>query len=112
MPIRLSSVTPSRAIGSGFWPGPGDVERDPASFDAANVIWQPNVTDQASGEFRWIGTAAGLTPAMGSGPAYTTLIVDAATTYGHRSVFRHEFGHSITEYFEESRRKPGRVARP
>jgi hypothetical protein len=86
---------------SGWWPGPSDIgdARD-MQFDAVWVIWQPTVVDQATGEALWIGSAAGLTPAMGTSPTYMTLIVDAATTYGHTNVFKHEFGHSITEYFD------------
>ena len=79
--------------------------RDPA-FDAVWVIWQPNVVDQATGEPLWIGSAAGLTPAMGTDQTYMTLIVDAATTYGHLNVFKHEFGHSITEYFDAAGTAP------
>ena len=99
------TLTRLSAIGEGFWPSPWDVERDPA-FDAVIVIWQANVVDQATGQALWIGTAAGLTPAMGTGQTYFAMIVDAANTYGHRNVFKHEWGHSITEYFEAAGTAP------
>lgn len=67
-------------IGDGWWPSPQDTakERDPA-FDSVIVIWQPTVIDQTTNEVLWIGTAAGLTRAMGTTQAYTTLIIEAAT---------------------------------
>jgi F5/8 type C domain-containing protein/Big-like domain-containing protein/beta-propeller repeat-containing protein len=88
-------------LGGGFWPSPSDVQsdRDPA-FDSVIAIWQPTVIDQGSGQQIWIGSAAGLTPAMGTSQMYTTLIIEAATLYGHRNVFKHEWGHSILFYFD------------
>jgi len=99
--------TPSRTLdrlspnGSGWWPSPSDTaaERDPA-FDAVIVIWDPRGTNQTTGQSQWIGSAAGLTPSMGTGQMYTTLIAEAAVSYPHRNVFKHEFGHSILSYFE------------
>jgi hypothetical protein len=84
-----------------WWPSPADTatERDPA-FDSVIVIWQPTVTDQATGQLLWIGNAAGLTPPMGTGQTYTTLIIEAATLYGHLNVFKHEWGHSLLDYYE------------
>jgi hypothetical protein len=37
---------------------------------------------------------------MGTGQTYAAIIVDAATWYGHRNVFRHEWGHSILFFYE------------
>lgn len=97
-PGRLTHLSPS---GGGWWPSPADTanDDDPA-FDSVIVIWQPTVVDQTTGEGLWIGSAAGLTPPMGTGQAYTTLIIEAATTYGHLNVFKHEWGHSILSYFD------------
>ena len=94
-------------IGDGWWPSPQDTaeERDPA-FDSVIVIWQPTVIDQTTNEVLWIGTAAGLTPAMGTTQAYTTLIIEAATLYGHLNVFKHEWGHSLLDYYEAARTAP------
>ena len=77
-------------FGNGWWPSPTDTagERDPA-FDSVIVIWQPTVIDQATGQLLWIGNAAGLTPPMGTGQTYATLIIEAATLYGHVNVFKH-----------------------
>ena len=55
------------------------------------VIWDPRARDQNTGESIWIGSAAGLTPAMGTGQTYMTLIIEA-TGYGHRNVFKRELG--------------------
>jgi len=104
---RLTVRYPQRALtslgshGQGWWPDPASTaqDRDPA-FDSVIVIWDPRATDQNTGEYMWIGSAAGLTPSMGMGQTYTTLIVEAATSYGHRNVFKHEWGHSILEYFD------------
>jgi hypothetical protein len=94
-------------FGDGFWPSQKDIgaQRDRA-FDSVIVIWQPDVTDQDTGEKLWIGNAAGLTPGMGAGPAYTTLIIEAATSYGHLNVFKHEWGHSILSFFEAAGTAP------
>ncbi|HEU5093419.1 MAG TPA: hypothetical protein VFT30_12085, partial [Nitrospira sp.] len=47
----------------------------------------------------WIGGAAGLGPSMGTGQTYAAIIIEA-TGYGHRNVFKHEWGHSILFYFD------------
>jgi hypothetical protein len=93
----LSALAPN---GAGWWPAPENTagDLDPA-FDSVIVIWDPRCTDQLTGQPVWIGSAAGLTPAMGTGQTYTTMIIEAAISYGHRNVFKHEYGHSITEYF-------------
>jgi len=85
----------------GWWPSPGDTaeERDPA-FDSVIVIWDPRTIDQSTGQPIWIGSAAGLTAPMGTGQTYTTLIIEAAYSYGHRNVFKHEWGHSILWFFD------------
>jgi hypothetical protein len=94
----LTELSP---FGSGWWPAPSDTvpERDFA-FDSVLVIWDPNGVDESTGAPVFLGTDAGLTPAMGTGPTYATLIVDAATSYGHLNVFKHEWGHSILEFYE------------
>ncbi len=97
---------PARALteldpyGEGWWPSPANTapERDPA-FDAVLVIWPATGTNVATGQSEWIGSAAGLTPDMGTGQAYVSMIIDAAVNYGHRNVFKHEFGHAVVSYF-------------
>jgi hypothetical protein len=93
----LARLSPN---GGGWWPSPADTaaDRDP-SFDAVIVIWDPRTIDQRSGEAIWIGSAAGLTPSMGTGQTYMSQIIES-TGYGHRNVFKHEWGHSILSYFE------------
>jgi len=94
------ALTKLSSNSSGWWPSPQDTigERDPA-FDSVIVIWDPRTIDLMTGQPIWIGSAAGLTPAMGTGQAYTTIIIEAAYSYGHRNVFKHEWGHSILEFF-------------
>jgi len=94
-------------FGNGWWPSPTDTagERDP-TFDSVIVIWQPTVIDQATGQLLWIGNAAGLTPPMGTGQTYATLIIEAATLYGHVNVFKHEWGHSLLDYYEAAGTSP------
>jgi hypothetical protein len=94
-------------LGDGWWPSPADTapERD-AAFDSVIVIWQPTVVDQDTGQRLWIGNAAGLTPPMGTDQAYTAIIMEAATQYGHRNVFKHEWGHSILFYFDAAGTAP------
>lgn len=86
--------------GEGWWPSPANTapERDP-TFDAVLVIWPATGTNVATGQPEWIGSAAGLTPDMGTGQPYVTMILDAAINYGHRNVFKHEFGHAVLSYF-------------
>lgn len=96
-----SSLTRLTAFYSGWWPGPWDVsaELDPA-FDSVIVIWDPWVLDDATGEITFIGGGAGLSPPLGTGQTYTAILVDAATMYGHRNVFKHEWGHNITSFYD------------
>lgn len=98
--------TPSRTLDTlsrerdGWWPSPADTaaERDQA-FDAVIVIWDPRGIDQATGQPRWIGSADGLTPNMGTGQTYAAIIAETAVSHPYRNVFKHEFGHSILGYF-------------
>jgi hypothetical protein len=85
----------------GWSPAPYQVipDRDPA-FDSVIVIWDPWVLDDATGETIFIGEAAGLAYWMGTGQTYAAIVSDAATSYGHRNVFRHEWGHSILFFYE------------
>ena len=83
-----------------WWPSPAKTaaDRDPA-FDSVLVIWDPRVVDQYTGTPYWIGGAAGLAPSMGTDQTYAAIIIEA-TGYGHRNVFKHEWGHSILSYFD------------
>jgi hypothetical protein len=87
--------------GQGFWPSPANTASDrDRAFDSVIVIWDPRAVDQYTGTSHWIaGGAAGLGPSMGAGQTYCTIIIEA-TGYGHRNVFKHEWGHSILAYFD------------
>jgi HYR domain-containing protein len=81
-------------------PSPGDIASDSdPSFDSVIVIWDPRVVDADTGVHSWIGAAAGLASATGRGQTYTAIIIEA-TGYGHRNVFKHEWGHCILFYFD------------
>ena len=100
----LGSLTP---FGDAWWPSPADTASDrDVAFDSVIVIWQPTVVDQSTGEQRWIGNAAGLAPGMGTGQTYAAIIIEAATLYGHRNVFKHEWGHSILFYYDAAGTAP------
>lgn len=105
--IPEEPLTQLSAFGTKWWPSPVDTEpyRDPA-FDSVIVVWDPRATDQDTGERINLNNAAGLTPNMGTGQAYTSIIVDAAVTYNHRNVFKHEWGHCILDYFEATGASP------
>jgi hypothetical protein len=98
---------PERALtklshaGDGWSPSPWDVsaDGDPA-YDSVIVIWDPVVVDNATGETTWIGAAAGLAYWTGNRQTYTAIISDAVTSYGHRNVLRHEWGHNILYFYE------------
>ena len=87
--------------GTGWWPSPQDTEteRDPA-FDSVIVIWDTRATDLTTNTSKWIGSADGLTPGMGTGQTYFSMQIAAAIHRGHRNVFKHEWGHSILFYFD------------
>ena len=95
-----------RFADSWWWPSPANTapERDPA-FDSVIVIWDPRVVDQYTGTNFWIAGYAGLTPGMGTGQTYAAIIIEA-TGYGHRNVFKHEWGHSILSYFDAAGTAP------
>jgi hypothetical protein len=95
------ALTQLTSYGEGWSPSPWDVtaDLDPA-FDSVIVVWDPWVLDDATGETTFIGAAAGLAHWMETGQTYAAIIVDAATWYGHRNVFRHEWGHSILFFYE------------
>ena len=101
-------LTQLSSLGGGaFWPAPPDtaIDRDP-TYDAAIVIWDPWVTDQATGVRSWVGGGDGLALPVGTGQAYTWINLDGAVRRGHRNVFKHEFGHSITWFFDAAGTAP------
>ena len=100
----LTQLSP---FGDKWWPSPADTAPylDPA-YDAVIVVWDPRGVDQATGQRVDLNNAAGLTPSMGTGQTYTSIIVDAAVTYNHRNVFKHEWGHCILYYFEAAGTSP------
>jgi hypothetical protein len=95
------------AFGNAWWPSPADTAADrDVAFDSVIVIWQPTVVDQDTGQQRWIGNAAGLAAGMGTAQTYATIIIEAATLYGHLNVFKHEWGHSILFYYDAAGTAP------
>jgi hypothetical protein len=103
-PGTLRTLT---AFGAAWWPSTADTAPDrDVAFDSVIVIWQPTVVDQGTGELRWIGNAAGLTAYMGTAQTYATIIIEAATLYGHLNVFKHEWGHSILFYYDAAGTAP------
>lgn len=101
------ALTRLDAYGQGWWPSPTNTARDrDAAFDSVIVIWDPRAVDQYTGIRYWMGGgAAGLGPSMGAGQTYLTIIIEA-TGYGHRNVFKHEWGHSILAYFDATGATP------
>lgn len=69
------------------------------------VIWDPRTIDQRTGEAIWIGAAAGLASYVGTDQTYEAQIIESVW-YGHRNVFKHEWGHSILFYFEAAGTSP------
>jgi hypothetical protein len=93
-----------------YWPSPARTaaDRDPA-FDSVITVWKSDVVDTTTGASQWIGTAAGLTPSdLGVGQTYTSMISDAAFSYGNLNVWKHEYGHSLLFYFAAA----GTTSRP
>ena len=95
-------LTQLETYGQAWWPSPANTAADrERTFDSVIVIWDPRVVDQYTGIGHLItGGAAGLSPSMAAGQTYLTIIIQAATEFGHRNVFKHEWGHSILSYFE------------
>lgn len=100
----LSDLSP---YGSGWWPAPEDVAADrDSTFDSVFLIWDPRTTDQASGQYIWIGGAGGLTSFMGTQQTYATSIIEMAGNPLNRNVFKHEWGHSILFYYDATGASP------
>jgi hypothetical protein len=100
------ALTQLDPLGDAWWPSPANTAADrDSAFDSVIVIWDPRVVDEYTGTRYWIGGGAGLTPPMGAGQTYATIIIEA-TGYGHRNVFKHEWGHSILFYFDAVGRAP------
>lgn len=94
------ALTQLDPYGQAWWPSARNTasDRDPA-FDSVIVIWDPRVVDEYTGTRYWIGPGAGVAAGMGASQTYCTIIIEA-TGYGHRNVFKHEWGHSILFYFD------------
>jgi hypothetical protein len=95
----LTQLSP---VGDGWSPSTDDTapERDP-KFDSVIVLWDPRATDLTTGLPVWIGAAAGLTSGTGTGQTYLAMVIETAlSSYGHRNVFKHEWGHSILFFFD------------
>jgi len=105
---RSHPLTQLDPFGDGWWPSPAITAADrDLAFDAVIVVWDPRCVDQATGNYRWIGGgAAGLTPPMGTGQTYSALIIESAVYYGHRNVFKHEWGHSILFFYDAAGTSP------
>ena len=95
------ALTQLEPYGPGWWPSPEKTAADrDRAFDSVIVIWDPRVVDQYTGTRHWIGGgAAGIAGTTGAGQTYTAIIIEA-TGYGHRNVFKHEWGHCLLFYFE------------
>jgi streptogramin lyase len=101
------ALTELDPVGEGWWPTPSIAAPDlDPTFDAAIVIWNPSGTDLVTGQSMFIGSAAGYAFGRGVGQTYSSLILDAAIAYGHRNVFKHEFGHSILFFFAAAGTSP------
>ena len=100
------ALSPPDQIFPPWSPSPADTAADTdPSFDSVIVIWDPRVVDADTGVRSWIGAAAGLATPTGRGQTYTAIIIEA-TGYGHRNVFKHEWGHCIQFYFDAAGTAP------
>lgn len=99
----LSALTPEGC--SDYAPAPSDVasDRDPA-FDSVISIWDGSGTDLVSGESMSI-EGCSWAWGMGTGQTYDAIDVDAVQ-YLDRNVFKHEWGHSITFYYDAAGTAP------
>lgn len=91
----------------GFWPDPivTAPDRDPASFDAAIVIFQERAYDSVTGRSVYMGCYGGLAWPMGTGQTYASFIYRMFSA-DQRNVFKHEWGHSILFYFDAAGTAP------
>jgi hypothetical protein len=91
----------------GYWPDPAATvaDRSPERFDSAIVIFQESGTDLNTGQHVYLGCWGGLTWPMGVGQTYASFIFRMFST-DQRNVFKHEWGHSILFYYNDSGAAP------
>lgn len=95
------ALTQLTSYWGGWSPAPWDVTSDlDPKYDSVIVIWKPWVVDDATGETIFIGAAAGLAYPMGMGQTYAAIISDVFPGSGSRNVFKHEWGHNITSFYD------------
>jgi hypothetical protein len=91
----------------GFWPDPvtveGDRERD--RYDSVVVIWKDQGWDWATRNSALLGCYGGLTWPAGTSQTFTSFIMRAVSSTS-RNVFKHEWGHSILFYYDDSGAAP------
>lgn len=94
------------AFFDGFWPSPSSTAPELLpDYDSAVVIWDPSGVDQSTGQEISVANAGGLTPPMGIGQTYTSVIIDALSDR-QRNALKHEWGHSILFYHEAAGTAP------
>lgn len=94
------------AFFDGYWPSPSSTAPElRPDFDSAVVIWDPSGVDLVTGQEISVANAGGLTPPMGTGQTYTSIIIDALSDQ-QRNALKHEWGHSILFYHEAAGTAP------
>lgn len=101
--VRISPapLTQLTSCGEGWSPSPVDVaaDLDPA-FDTVIAYWDPRATDLTTMTEKWMGCAGGLTWGTGTAQGYTSVVIDAASSWWatSRNPLKHEFGHQILSF--------------
>lgn len=90
-----------------FWPDPGSVMADleVSRFDSSIVIWKDDGWDSARRTFVSLACYGGLSWPRGISQTYTSFLMKMIPP-DHRNVFKHEWGHSILFYYNDSGAAP------
>jgi hypothetical protein len=91
----------------GFWPDPLTVQadREQDRYDSAVVIWKGWGWDSATQSAAGLACYGGLTWPTGISQTYTSFILEAVSPI-ERNIFKHEWGHSILYYYDDSGAAP------
>ena len=90
-----------------FWPDPASTapDRDTVNFDSTFVVFQESAFDHTTGRNMYIGCWGGLTWPTDTNTTYASSIFRIFSST-ERGVFKHEWGHSITFYYDAAGKAP------
>lgn len=96
----------------GFTPSPTTTTADlSAGFDSHIVLWESAGWDFSTAQSDELAHYGGLTWPMGTAPTFTTIPIPYLRS-DDRNVFKHEWGHAITGYYDAAGTAPKPMVDP